>query len=83
MLSICRGYRGTTRYKALAEGCLTYLALHEYACAEAELPTDQLPIVTGTEWSKKIKGGVEHSIEVSSSFYMGQGAFPTSIAIIS
>lgn len=56
MLSMCRGYVRTTRYRSLAEGYPPYLALHEYTCAPSELPTDQLLVVTGTEWSRKIIG---------------------------
>lgn len=54
MLSMCRGYRRTTRYKRLDGATPRFLALHEYACAPSEVPTDQIKQVTGTEWSKKI-----------------------------
>ncbi|TKA62772.1 hypothetical protein B0A49_09097 [Cryomyces minteri] len=57
MLSMVRGYRRTTRYK-LAPGndssLPRYLALHEYD--DSDVPGDQLKLVVGTEWSKKIIG---------------------------
>jgi len=54
MLSMCRGYRRTTRYKRLDGVTPRFLALHEYACAPSEVPTNQIKQVTSTEWSKKI-----------------------------
>lgn len=54
MLAMCRGYRRTTRYKRLDGTTPRYLALHEYACAPSEVPSDQIKQVTSTEWSKKI-----------------------------
>ncbi|KAK4994105.1 hypothetical protein LTR66_005790 [Elasticomyces elasticus] len=63
MLSMCRGYQQTTRYK-LVTGLLEaeekeptpprYMAIHEYGTTE--LPADQIKQVVSTEWSKKIIG---------------------------
>ena len=54
MLSMCKGYRRTTRYKRLDDQKPSFLALHEYACRPDELPTEQIKQVSVTEWSKKI-----------------------------
>lgn len=54
MLSMCKGYRRTTRYKRIDGEKPRYLALHEYSCKPSELPSDQIAVVTATEWSKKI-----------------------------
>ncbi|KAK5134147.1 hypothetical protein LTR08_006922 [Meristemomyces frigidus] len=54
MLSMCRGYLRTTRYKKLNGKKPRYLALHEYACKPDELPADQVKQVVATEWTQKI-----------------------------
>ena len=54
MLSMCRGYRRTTRYKRMDGQEPRYLALHEYACSPDELPAEQIKQVTATEWTQKI-----------------------------
>ena len=59
MLSMCRGYRRTTRYKRVDGQKPRYLALHEYACKPEEVPNDQIAQVVATEWSKKILSEVE------------------------
>ncbi|KAK3720360.1 hypothetical protein LTR37_003771 [Vermiconidia calcicola] len=41
ILSMCRGYRRTTRYKRLDGQKPRYLALHEYACLPDALPANQ------------------------------------------
>ncbi len=57
VLSMCRGYRRTTRYKRLdSEEKPRYLALHEFACESGDLPGEQIKQVTATEWSRKIFG---------------------------
>jgi len=54
MLAMCTGYQRTTRYKRIDDVSPRYLALHEWACAPSELPTEQVKQVASTEWSKKI-----------------------------
>lgn len=58
MLSMCTGYRRSTRYRAIDPigQHPSYLALHEYACKAEELPVEQTKLVVGTEWSKKVIG---------------------------
>ena len=56
MLSMCRGYRRTTRYKRIDGVKPRYLALHEWSFPPAEMPVEQIKQVTSTEWSKKIIG---------------------------
>lgn len=56
MLAMCTGYRRTTRYKRIDDVSPRYLALHEWACAPSELPSEQVKQVASTEWSKKILG---------------------------
>ncbi|KAJ9643940.1 hypothetical protein H2201_006571 [Coniosporium apollinis] len=71
MLSMCRGYRRSTRYKLAPEEYqfsenfqkspqdqARYLALHEYSSA-FDLPEDQIKIVSGTEWSRKVIGNAK------------------------
>lgn len=61
MLSTVKGYRRSTRWKksvamSAASSAATYMALHEWE----ELPSaEQLKVVTGTEWSRKIIGGLK------------------------
>ncbi|KAF2457049.1 hypothetical protein BDY21DRAFT_363985 [Lineolata rhizophorae] len=55
MLSMCDGYCRTTRYKKLDDSTPRYIALHEYE-STAYPPKEQLKLVTGTEWSKKVIG---------------------------
>lgn len=60
MLSMCRGYRRSTRYRLLRgsdPGLPRYLALHEYE--STDLPAEQIKMVTNTEWSKKVIGGAK------------------------
>jgi hypothetical protein len=52
MLSMCRGYNRCTRYKKLDDSTPRFLAIHEYATTD--FPMDQLKIVFGTEWTKKV-----------------------------
>lgn len=59
MLSMCKGYRRTTRYKRLDNEKPRYLALHEYDCMPDELPSDQIAQVSATEWTQKILGEAE------------------------
>lgn len=59
MLSMCRGYRRTTRYKRLDAEKPRYLALHEYACKPEELPSHQIQQVTATEWTQKLLAEAE------------------------
>lgn len=59
MLSMCKGYRRTTRYKRLDGEKPRYLALHEYDCAPDELPSDQIAQVSATEWTQKILNEAE------------------------
>jgi hypothetical protein len=54
MLSMCKGYRRSTRYKRMDDQAPKYLALHEYDCKPDELPADQIDRVKETDWSKKI-----------------------------
>ena len=54
MLSMCRGFLRSTRYKKLNGEKPRYLALHEYACNADELPADQVKQVVATEWTQKI-----------------------------
>jgi len=58
MLSMVKGYRRTTKWKVnpvrpAAEGTPEYLALHEF---EAKPPMEQMEVVVGTEWSRKVIG---------------------------
>lgn len=59
MLSMVSGYRRTTRWKlrpkqpGKKDDTPTYLALHEY---DAIPPPEQMKLVVGTVWSKKIIG---------------------------
>lgn len=60
MLSMCRGYRRSTRYRFPAgteAGRPRYLALHEYDTMD--LPTDQIKMVVSTEWSKRVIGAAK------------------------
>ncbi|KAF2101990.1 hypothetical protein NA57DRAFT_73430 [Rhizodiscina lignyota] len=52
MISMCRGYHRSTRYKKLDGSKPRYLAIHEYETTD--FPGDQLKVVVGTEWSKKV-----------------------------
>lgn len=64
MISMCRGYLRTTRYKLMADTPFNkrdagkelpqYLAIHEYETTD--FPADQLKVVVGTQWSKKVIG---------------------------
>lgn len=54
MLSMCRGYRRSTRYKRMDDQKPRYLALHEYDCEPQDLPAEQIAQVTATEWTQKI-----------------------------
>ena len=59
MLSRCRGYRRSTRYRREGgEGSQEpkFLALHEYACTADELPAEQIKETRETEWAKRILG---------------------------
>lgn len=58
MLAMCRGYRRSTRYRLAGDGGSgpRFLALHEYACAPAELPAEQIKQVRETEWSRIVIG---------------------------
>ncbi|KAF2400658.1 hypothetical protein EJ06DRAFT_521390 [Trichodelitschia bisporula] len=61
MLGTVTGFRRSTRYKrapgAPGHGYGTYLALHEYD--EPEVPAEQVKLVVGTEWSRKILGSAQ------------------------
>ena len=55
MLSMVDGYHRSTRYKLTPgndEKLPSYLALHEYE--ELEQNPEQLKLVVGSQWSKKI-----------------------------
>lgn len=54
MLSMCKGYRRTTRYRRLDKQQPRYMALHEYDCKPGELPAEQIKQTTQTEWSRKV-----------------------------
>lgn len=54
MLSMCRGYRRSTRYRRAGEEAPRFLALHEYACSPEELPAKQIQQVRETEWSRDV-----------------------------
>lgn len=56
ILSMCRGYRRTTRYKRIDGVKPRYLALHEWSFAPADMPVEQIKQVASTEWSKKVVG---------------------------
>lgn len=56
MLSMCRGYRRSTRYRRAGDDGPKFLALHEYACAAEELPVEQIRQVRETEWSRDVLG---------------------------
>lgn len=56
MLSMCKDYRRTTRYKRLDGVQPRFLALHEWACGPGKIPGEQIAQVTETEWSRKILG---------------------------
>lgn len=57
MISMCRGYNRSTRYKKLDGSEPRYFAIHEYATTD--FPGDQLKIVVGTEWSQKVIKGAK------------------------
>lgn len=57
MLSMVRGFRRSTRYRRLDGQPPRYLACHEYDTTD--FPVDQVKLVTGTEWSKKILGAAK------------------------
>lgn len=57
MISMCRGYNRSTRYKKLDGSEPRYLAIHEYATTD--FPGDQLKVVVGTEWSQKVIKGAK------------------------
>ena len=57
MVSMCRGYRRSTRYKAADNSKPRYLTIHEFDTTE--MPWDQLKMTSQTEWSKKVIGGVQ------------------------
>jgi len=57
MLSMVSGFRRSTRYKRVDGTPPRYLACHEYDTAN--IPVEQMKIVLGTEWSKKILGGAK------------------------
>lgn len=59
MLSMCKGYRRTTRYRRTDGVKPRFLALHEYACEPEELPSEQIAQVSATEWTKKILAEAE------------------------
>jgi len=55
MLSMVTGFRRSTRYKLIeteASGKPRFLACHEYDTEN--YPVEQIKLVVGTEWSKKI-----------------------------
>ena len=54
MLSMCRGFLRSTRYKKLNGEKPKYLALHEYSCKPKDIPADQVKQVVATEWTQKI-----------------------------
>lgn len=56
MMSMCRGYLRTTRYKRIDGVEPRFLALHEWDCKPEEFPTEQMKQVTSTEWCRKILG---------------------------
>ena len=58
MLSMCRGYRRSTRYCRYgdADAGPRYLALHEYACEPEELPSEQILKTRETEWARDVLG---------------------------
>jgi len=64
MLSMCTGYRRSTRYKAVPNPSETpeqqtprYMALHEYDTTN--FPGDQIKKVVATEWSKRVIQGAQ------------------------
>lgn len=57
MLSMCRGYVRSTRYRR--DAAPRFLALHEYPCSAAELPAEQIQRVRETEWSRSVRGAVK------------------------
>lgn len=62
VLSMCRGYRRSTRYRLAGEGGEggpRLLALHEYACAPEELPTEQIQQSRETEWAREVLGNLK------------------------
>jgi hypothetical protein len=50
------GYRRSTRYQKLDGSTPKYLALHEFDTASVP---PEMKLVLGTEWSKKVLGGVK------------------------
>ena len=55
MLGMVTGFRRSTRYKRVDNVAPKFVALHEYDTTE--FPVEQVKLVTGTEWSKKIISG--------------------------
>lgn len=56
MLSMCRGYRRSTRYRRAGDEAPRFLALHEFDCTPKELPADQIQQVRETAWSRDVLG---------------------------
>ncbi|KAI1332537.1 hypothetical protein F5Y16DRAFT_118793 [Xylariaceae sp. FL0255] len=59
VISMCQGYRRSTRYKRKDGVIPRYLALHEFDCEADELPTKQLMQVCATTWTRRIKKGTK------------------------
>ncbi|KAI1506336.1 hypothetical protein F5X99DRAFT_422960 [Biscogniauxia marginata] len=62
LLAASPAYRRSTRYRrAGGDGGARprYLALHEYACAPADLPVAQLAEASATPWGKRILNGAK------------------------
>jgi len=57
MLAMVKGFRRSTRYKRVDNEAPRFVALHEYDTTD--LPVEQVKLVTGTEWSKKVIGGAK------------------------
>jgi hypothetical protein len=73
MLSMCRGYNRSTRYKVSpnpdgTQNTPRFLALHEYDTTD--FPMDDVKKVVSSEWSKKIIAGAQ-KFERDSWQYLG------------
>lgn len=57
MLSMVNGFRRSTRYRRVDGTPPRFVALHEYDTMN--FPAEQVKLVTGTEWSRKILGAAK------------------------
>ncbi|OCL11910.1 hypothetical protein AOQ84DRAFT_313094 [Glonium stellatum] len=57
MVSMCKGYRRSTRYRVIDNSKPRYLTIHEFDTTD--MPWDQLKMTSQTEWGKKVIGSMQ------------------------